>query len=107
MKNLTDAQIERLHCLQEEASEVIQITSKILRHGFDSSNPHDESDTTNRRHLEKELGDLMYWVEQLSENSDINLMNVGISQGIKSETAKKYTYYQKGSYLEYRLKNNG
>lgn len=105
MKNLTDAQIERIHCLQEEAAEIIQISSKILRHGFESSNPFDESETTNRRHLEKELGDLMYWVEQLSENSDINLMNVGISQEEKSDTAKKYTYYQKGSYHESKLKN--
>lgn len=89
MTNLTNAQIERLHCLQEEASEIIQITSKILRHGFESTNPFDENQITNKRNLEKELGDLMYWVEQLSDNSDINMLNVGISQSDKSESSKK------------------
>ena len=97
MNKLTPAQIERLHCLQEEAAEVIQIASKILRHGFDSSNPYDSSKTTNQMLLEKELGDLNYWIKELSFNNEVNFENINFYSDEKVVNAKKFTYYQEGS----------
>lgn len=94
MNYLTKAQEERLHCLQEEAAEVIQAASKILRHGYDSTSPFDETKTSNRATLERELGDLMYWVETMSEQAEINLVNVDIAQESKAESCKPYLHYQ-------------
>lgn len=57
--NLTPAQIERLTCLAEEAAEVVQACTKVLRHGYSSLDPNDQSITIcNRSQLTRELGDL-------------------------------------------------
>lgn len=57
MNNLTEAQIERVTKLAEEAAEVVQACTKILRFGFVSSHPACP-DTNNRMRLAEELGDL-------------------------------------------------
>lgn len=48
---LTDKQAEQLFCLAEEAGEVVQAVSKILRHVHGEYSPHDESKTTNKQNL--------------------------------------------------------
>ena len=58
--------------LLEEAGEVIQICGKILRHGYDSSNPLDHTGT-NKELLEKELQDLYTLIYIMSERNDIVL----------------------------------
>jgi hypothetical protein len=55
---LTPAEAERLAMLAEEASEIVQIVGKILRHGYNSRHPQDPSQT-NRRLLDGELRDLI------------------------------------------------
>ena len=55
---LSDAQIEVLNLLQEEAAEVIQDVAKILRHGLYSYDPTKMNGIDNLEHLCKELGDL-------------------------------------------------
>ncbi len=45
---LTDAQAERLALLLEELGEAQQAIGKILRHGYESMSPFDETKTTNR-----------------------------------------------------------
>lgn len=45
--------------LMEEAGELIQACSKTLRWGWDSVNPYDASDETNRRFVQRELGDVI------------------------------------------------
>lgn len=57
MNNLTEAQIERIAKLAEEAAEVVQACTKILRFGFVSAHPACP-DTNNRERLAEELGDL-------------------------------------------------
>lgn len=54
---LTDAQIERLTLVAEEAAEVVQAVTKILRHGWTSTHP-DHPGWDNRTQLVKEIGDL-------------------------------------------------
>lgn len=56
--SLTPAQAERLEMLAEEAGEVVQAVTKILRHGFDSSDPTQHFYRTNRTHLAEELQEL-------------------------------------------------
>lgn len=58
--NLTPAEIERLTCLAEEAAEIVQAVTKILRHGWDSCHPDQDGHNvfSNRDQLSKELGDL-------------------------------------------------
>jgi hypothetical protein len=61
--NLTPAETERLAMLAEECAEVIQVVGKILRHGYDSSNPtipkeHGVFIPTNFGDLIKELRDI-------------------------------------------------
>lgn len=54
---LTEAQRERLEMLAEEASEVVHAVTKILRHGYDSYNPHEPGAGSNRDQLVRELAD--------------------------------------------------
>lgn len=69
---LSPAETERLGILVEELGESVQAIGKILRHGYESFNPDDPKDT-NRRDLEKELGDvhaisrMMYAAKDLSQ----------------------------------------
>lgn len=56
--SLTPAQAERLEMLAEEAAEVIQVVTKILRRGYASYHPDDPARSPNSRELERELADL-------------------------------------------------
>lgn len=83
---LTPAEDERLSLLVEECGEVLQIIGKIKRHGYESYNPFDENKTTNRKLLEKELGDLMFSINLLWNRGDVDALEVN-----KHEINKKYS----------------
>lgn len=55
--NLSPAEIERLTHVAEEAAEVVQAVTKILRHGWTSTHPA-FPEHNNREHLVREMGDL-------------------------------------------------
>ena len=57
---LSPAEAEALALLAEEAAEVVQCVTKILRHGPLSTNPDNKKNPkrTNTNHLCKELGDM-------------------------------------------------
>ena len=93
--NLSKAEIERLAILSEECAEVQQIVGKILRHGFESFNPFDEQKVTNRKLLERELGDLSFAINFCHDNKDINLMNVMPLVTEKKENIKQYLHFNK------------
>lgn len=71
MKQLTEAEIERLALLAEECGETIQVIGKILRHGYDSRWPLPDGDT-NRTKLEREIGDIHVAIDLLYSNEDVN-----------------------------------
>ncbi|MEN7527869.1 hypothetical protein [Cupriavidus sp. DL-D2] len=50
--------------LGEECAEIQQELAKTLLHGPYSYNPLEPMRGTNRQRLEKELGDLMYWLDE-------------------------------------------
>lgn len=68
---LNDSQEERLDLLIEEAAEVIQMACKIQRFGYDSSHPN-YKDIPNKQLLTKELGDLLFAIDLLVENFDLD-----------------------------------
>lgn len=89
---LTPAEDERLAYLMEECGEVIQIIGKIMRHGFESRDPTKAVPTfddnrggqtgfrntspTNRKLLERELGDVIRAIGMLTGAGDLDRVNI-------------------------------
>jgi NTP pyrophosphatase (non-canonical NTP hydrolase) len=89
---LTSAASERLGWLLEEAGEVQQIIGKIIRHGYESTWPPGQS-PTNRELLESELRDLMFVVQLMHKNKDLDLDK--IMNMLKDKDYKKcYLHHQ-------------
>lgn len=95
--NLTDAQLERLALLSEECAETIQIVNKIIRHGYGSCNPFDETKTTNRELLEKEIGHMQVAHAMLCDGKDIDDDNCSKSFWKKRKEVNKYLHHQSES----------
>lgn len=90
---LTPAQAERLALLSEELGEAQQAVGKILRHGYESFSPFDQTQTTNRSALEREMGDVMCALNFLTANGDLNDRNVSDRAYQKSETVLPYLHH--------------
>lgn len=71
---VTPAQRERLTFLIEECSEVIQIASKILVHGYDSYHPDDPS-VTNTVLLSGEIWDVEALIGKIRELDGVSPRN--------------------------------
>lgn len=93
---LTPAQLERLSHFSEELGEAQQIIGKILRHGYDSVNPLDESSIPpdNRELLEMEAGHVLYAITFLVENCDLDKESVERYAKAKAASAKKWYHHQ-------------
>lgn len=93
---LTPGQTERLAILVEEAGEVLQICGKILRHGYDSSNPNDKAMTTNSILLANEIGDLLHSIDLVAGNDIVEEAgHIYKSKVSRADRLKKYTHHQK------------
>lgn len=90
--NLTEAQRERLEMIAEEASEIVQITMKILRHGVYSYHPSDPN-TSNKRLLVDELIELWAIYERMVLCGDLPRINFFSSAGVWKEKLK-WTHHQ-------------
>lgn len=90
---LLPAQAEMLAVLAEECAEVQQVVMKILRRGYDSYNPFDESKTTNYDLLNKEVGDLVWVIKKLADNCGLNIKAVKESAKSKENRAEKYLHH--------------
>ncbi len=91
---LTPAETERLACLAEECGEVIQVIGKILRHGYADCNPNNPTHTDNRKDLEKELGDLIYWVNDMCNKGDVSRDGIDKNAVLKSVRVKQWLHQQ-------------
>lgn len=91
---LTEAEQERLAILIEECAEVQQIACKILRHGYESDNPVLQNQETNRRALERELGDLGHAVRRMEKAADINPLAIRARAASKPERILPYLHHQ-------------
>lgn len=90
---LTAAEHERLAILSEECGEVVHIIGKILRHGYEDYNPEIIGGTTNRRNLEKELGDLANIISMMVDAGDINEELMGFFQDEKAANIGRYLHH--------------
>lgn len=93
-EKLTLSELERLAILSEEMGEVQQIIGKIIRHGYDSKNPNDINSYTNRKLLEKEIGDVLYSVDLIIQNNDVSERRITIQKALKEKSIKKYLHHQ-------------
>ncbi len=96
---LSPAELERLAILGEELGESQQAIGKILRHGYESTNPdaithENEYPERNRWALEKELGDVMYAIRSMCEARDLNASAIEQRATKKAEKIKKYLHHQ-------------
>lgn len=92
---LSPAELERLALLSEELCEVGQVIGKILRHGYESHNPFDRTKTTNRKLLEKELGDVTCAISLLTISADISRNSIKEFASIKLVSVQEYLHHQK------------
>lgn len=90
---LTPAQEERLNLLIEEASEVIQMATKILRFGYHSSHVN-YGNVPNKALLEKEVGDLLCAVSLAVANDDMNQYSLNNNQNDKNRRMREFLFYQ-------------
>jgi hypothetical protein len=93
--NTTPAQIERLVKLNEECSEVQQLISKAILNGFENYHPDDETKTTNRELLEKEIGHVLYAIGLCLENNDIDANAIQKHITKKDKTITKWLLYNR------------
>ena len=90
MIEIEDKIKETLVITQEECAEVIQSVSKILRFGFDSSYPFEDSATT-RECLEMEVGQLLCMIDILMEQGVLDTSNVEQSKQHKRLKLKEWS----------------
>ena len=93
---MTNAQIERLVKLSEEASDVIHAAMKVIHHGYDNSYDNGE---TNEAALERELANLLCIVDLLLRH-DLNPARVARLQDEHLPKLLRFTYFQEGSSLD-------
>lgn len=91
---LTPAEAERLALLLEELGEAQQAIGKILRHGYDSSNPVSGDTATNRQMLEKELGDVRHAMIRLCDAGDLNKSSIHDRAEIKAVSVQPWLHHQ-------------
>ena len=94
--SLSNAEAERLEMLAEEAAEVVQAATKVLRHGYGSHHPDfspDERD--NRSDLRSELNDVLavaWAMEQVGDIREVSLKHPASSVHSEIWLRKKMAY---------------
>ena len=91
---LTPAQAERLAVLLEELGEAQQVIGKVLRHGYESVNPHFPEGDTNRARLENELGDVLVAIDFLLDYGDIHQGHLDDRKRVKHHRIWDWLHHQ-------------
>src|ERR1700688_4690436 len=81
------------------SGEVVQAACKILRHGYESTNPNEVVDDdhlpeTNRGALERELGDLAHAQKRMEEAHDLSPHAIDQRRMSKPERIEPYLHHQ-------------
>ena len=98
---LTEGEQERLSILLEELGEAQQCIGKILRHGYESYNPVVDTGMTNRRELERELGDIYAAIQMLIDKRDVNEIGIKWRMGEKQKSIKQWLHHQTSPAIDY------
>jgi len=94
--DLTSAEIERLALLAEECGECVQAITKILRHGYRSSNPTlpPALRVNNRTSLIRECGDVLAAIELMAKARDFHFHEVIDARDDKLRRVSKFLHEQ-------------
>lgn len=87
---LRSGQRELLDVLNEELHESGQAIGKALRHGYEEYSPFDETKTTNRENLERELGHVLAMVSALAIAGDMRMTEIKAHTMAKFVSVSKY-----------------
>lgn len=96
--NLSPAQTERITVLAEEAAEIVQACTKILRHGFFSVHPACP-DIDNRARLIQELGDLRAVLAIVMQAGDLTTTEYVQAACSKLERVQQYLHEDENKVL--------
>lgn len=88
---LSAEQEEILALLIEEAAEVQQSATKILRHGVNVDHPT-MGKWNNKKELEIEIADFLVVIQLLSANKDVDELNVARYADKKARELRKWTH---------------
>lgn len=91
---LSPAEQERLALLIEECGEVIQAATKIMRHGWYSTNPLVENGPTNKDNLEKELGHLELAIFLVTNNDVLDESVIARARSKKEREMHRWLHFQ-------------
>jgi len=92
---MKEDQRERLIKLAEECGELVQLIMKTLQFGYEEHYPEDIHN--NRKRLELEIRDVLFWIRMMHDKDDINLNDIEELIDSKYDKAMKYTQHQKDS----------
>lgn len=93
VKSLTNAERERLALLLEELGEAQQMIGKILRFGYENFNPFDPDAASNRKLLERELGDVDHAIRLMTKKGDVSLRAI-LDARLKKRKKGPYLFFQ-------------
>lgn len=91
---LSFPEAERLALLLEELGEAQQAIGKILRHGYESSDPTKRDGITNRKQLVIEMGDVEAALRRMYAAGDIDQRHVELRAREKHEHIGSYLHHQ-------------
>jgi hypothetical protein len=87
---IADADRELLVILAEEAAEVVQAVTKILRHGLDNHHPHGSE--LNREALGRECGEFSEVLSQLAERQIVAAQDIDFGARCKREDLPRWLH---------------
>ena len=91
---LSPSALERLAFLAEECAEVIQAVGKIVRHGYESSDPTRTESATNRRVLESELADIRFAMSMMTQAADVSSRTIEAAISARLRNPDRYMHHQ-------------
>jgi len=89
---LSPAEVERLAFLSEEMGEAQQAIGKILRHGFNSTNPCKPDSISNRGDLWRETGHVLAAIDMMETAGDLEDLEFHKEQKLRS--VKQWMHHQ-------------
>lgn len=91
---LTEAEAERLAPAAEEMAEAIHAIGKILRHGYESTNPLTPQGPTNRDWLEQEIAHVYVATRMMFDAGDIRRIACAAHEDAKADSLHRYMHHQ-------------
>ncbi len=93
--DLVPSEEERLVLLAEECSEVVKAVTKILRHGYYSTNPNEAQDLalTNQSKLNEEVGHVLFSIALMISRGDLNAGMIQMCQQNKRGSVNQYLHH--------------